>query len=120
MQIPKCLFVVCAVVSCILPLSAKADDSQAQAKARAALQQSLGESQPQPAQVQAQTSEPAATSHSMPPAMAPAKANPPAGAEIDSATVAKAREAMHSKMVELQGQPAQVAPSTPPAKAIET
>src|SRR5215471_10426274 len=109
MQILKCFFVVCAAVPCILPLSAKADDTDAQAKARAALRQSPGESQAQPAQVQAQARATAAP-NSTPPALAPVTPNPLAGSESDSAAVAKAREAMHSKMQEMQGQPTSVAP----------
>jgi len=163
MQISKSFLVVWATILCIVPQCVLAADTEAQVKAREALRKKIDELQPgsgetaPPAAVPDERKRPSVKSQPVPvkprrpvpvtpaPTVIPAPAATPevvAAPPADSEAVAKARDALHKKMDELQGQPvpdtkaanppivvkprrpARVAPApefhTPPAKAPAT
>src|SRR3954471_10438256 len=131
MQISKSFLIVCALATCVLPLSVRAD-TDAQIKAREALRQKMQELDTQPAEtapvpappVQQKQAKPAPTpprqvepepvAKSVPqpkPAKVPhPKAAPapvvaePVTPRADSEAIAKARAAMEQKMKELDAQ----------------
>jgi hypothetical protein len=121
MQISKSLFLVCAA-AVIIPLTAEAADTPAQAKAREALEQKYRElgsqTAPSAAQPAAPTPRPAAPAVTQPAAPAPKPAAPapkaaprqpawqteaqPGVKGADSETIARAREALRQKMAEFE------------------
>jgi len=88
MQIPKSLLVGCAALSCILPQSLRADDTDAQAKAREALRKKVNDLQPGSTEA----------APSAPRAAAPAAV--PAASSED-----KLRSALREKMDQIPAQP---------------
>jgi len=132
MQISKALLIIWATLGSFvfLSLNLQAADNDAQSKAREALRKKMDELQPAngeaiaPAQVPSPAPEqpkqavtPVKPSKkAAKPAPAPAVIPPPAAPEVvvtppaDSEAVAKAREALHKKMDELQGQPVPESP----------
>ncbi|HWQ90389.1 MAG TPA: hypothetical protein VN673_01870, partial [Clostridia bacterium] len=110
MQISKLLLAVCAVTAGAVALPVQGADTEAQAKAREALRQKMNETAPaaQPAPVAPQTPvAPKAPKAPVVPVAEPAPAAPVLNAvpvAADPEAVAKAREAVRQKMLELDRQ----------------
>ncbi|HWH71089.1 MAG TPA: hypothetical protein VNT26_17005 [Candidatus Sulfotelmatobacter sp.] len=110
MQNLKSLLVLCVAAVCVLALTVRGVDNEAQAKARAALEQKLKELDPASPQSPAVT--PAVPAAPATPATAAAPVAAPAS---EPEAIAKAREALRQKISELQAQQPAVAaqPSAP-------
>ena len=102
MQISKCFLVVCAAAYATAVLPLHAADTDTDKKLREALDKKLNELQTQPLTA---TPQPSVATPSPRTPTAPAAAPAPSVEPADSETIAKAREALRQKMVELQSPP---------------